>query len=380
MSGFPQDRVPARVPQGRTPRAVFARRSWLKRILPALPGVALIASDFDVRSTTGRLLHDLGLPFLILALTLPAWRRRRARGVVEYFEAENAMERVGGTLTRAAAWFLMLAAFGLIGHRVFQLAGSPAGERASTVVGVVAIILAPIALLCGRIVPRIGPRQTRRTERAVELARALNGGWVRKSRLLALGPALGFDPDAGATGRPAPIESYPGGPRRPVRFLLRLHLRWGGTCTLHWSGKALTLGGGPLKYTYKVALAEPSDAIPAAYRSAGPSDAVDRPAPRGHVLDGELAELVWCETRFHRRYPQGSRPTYTARRRVYLLDSAGYAFASIGGVRDGAKGLKTLAQHAGVPFHAYSISARGEAERKIDHLMFPRRRNSLDVG
>jgi hypothetical protein len=383
----PEDHVPERALVVRAAR----RPHWLLRVLIAVPGVALVCGDLGSSATpSSRLVHDCGLPFLLLAVSLPWWRRLPPGP----HRTENAVELLAAQLNRAGVMLLMLALFGAIGYRAADLAGWPAGHSVSGILGATAGIFGAVAVFCGRVALRLAPPQARRTERSRELVRALSGRGARGPRLFAFGAGVGFDPGRGASGRPAPIASYPGGARRVDGATLRLRMLLGGVCTLRWSGASLSLTASTTGQRFTVLLAEPADAVPAGHRPAAGEPRAESPQPppeftgRGPIaLSGRLAELVWCETTTgtiphvdHGMPGSGEHTAHRSVRRVYLLDDKGFALAVIHGVRTQAGSVNVLAQDLGTAFHAYEVSCRAAVERQIELLMFPRRLDCREFG
>jgi hypothetical protein len=215
----------------------------------------------------------------------------------------------------------MLVVFGLIADRAFTLAGLQPGADAAEIVGGCAVLLAAGLLL------------------AVPVAFELLPGPAR---------------------RPLPVREYDGTVPGIGRDTVRISLRSGNRCTLTCADGHLRLLDGDRELHYTVAFSAPY--------------AVPPP-----VADGQVTELVWCQTTMRTRSAPGGGSTYSVRT-LYLLDVRGRALAVLSGVTCSGTVALNFGKRTGVPTRAYRIACQSERERNAQDSMFPHDRRCITIS
>jgi hypothetical protein len=323
---------------------------WLGAVC-ALTGLGLEfvgAGRTAPTTTTDSLWHDIGAGLLVLAVAapLPIWRRVER----EQYAGPRPVKAWERVTVRAVAIVLLLFPLMVIVGWILQLHGQVHAADALYIVGALCVPAALLVGLGGMILLANLPIALRRPEITAELTKALYPTSTDRLRLNRGGKTSTdvFDPNLGATGRPAPAHESPGAApsAEPYRIEFELYLR--GTCTLGWTGSRFTVVG---------------------------PDSRSRPEIPGGP-DGP-AEMVWCQL-------PTVEPRYTRNRKdhirnVYLLDSAGYALVAIRGVESSWGNFGKLAKHSGVPYRVYKLRSLSRAERRVDRLLFPRRRGCVRI-
>lgn len=323
-------------------RFVSARwRTYVAGAVTSLVGIALELLGLGRTPPTAhdRVWHDIGLGFIALGLAIPlrVWRRLERTPYSGALAAE-AWKRL---IWRAGVCALLLGILGLLAEHAL---GSEGADAASHVVRVGAFIclgLCPSVLLAGRTALRIAPRALRRSEITAEIVRELSAG-------IAFGTIL-FDPDLGAAGRPDPLHERAPGP--PLDFPRSVKFRriLGAESTLEWTGNRLIV------------------------RRPEPATGAPRDLPHG------IAEMVCVATLdadapYHAK-GTGPRPA----NRLRLLDAQGYVLVDFGVVLNDWEQFDALARRAGLLFRAYELRCEEKHDQKVDRLLFPRRRDAVDL-
>lgn len=357
------------------PRFVSVRlRSWLLRGAIALPGVAVQFYGTGSPPTAAtKLWHELGLPFFLLAATLPLWRRSD-RSLLE--------PRRWGQLVRRALWrvsatLLFAAAFSLIASWSFAVLGQASAANQAATIALVLLLVALVPPPLEPLLRRLCPPGQRRAERVARLVEELRGpppgapdldpplrGALPDWGQTDPGPAAEFDPGRGAGGRIEPIYEYSGG--SPGRGRAQHELRSGlgalARVRVAWDGEAFTVTDAWRGRTHRVPVASAPGAPGHGSRSASEGrSGRRRPA---------VAELVWLEARYRR----SARRPPVRWRSLLFLDEEGYCFLGVDPfVCDWSQTVQ-LAMAAGLPCAVYEVRGLAGNVAKIRELMFPPRR------
>jgi hypothetical protein len=357
------------------PRFLSVRlRSWLLRGAIALPGMAVqFYGAGSPPTAASKLWHELGLPFFLLAATLPLWRRSD-RSLLE--------PRRWGRLVRRALWrvsgiLLFAAAFSLIASWSFAVLGQPAKASQAGAVALVLLLLALVPPPLEPLLRRLCPPGQRRAERVARLVEELRGpappgaadldpplrgalpDWWQTDP----GLAAEFDPGRGAGGRIGPIYEYSGG--SPERGRTQHELRSGlgalARVRVAWDGEAFTITDAWRGRTHRVPVASAPSVPGSGNKSAGER----RPGRRRPAV----AELVWLEARYRR---SARRPSVRWRSLLFL-DEEGYCFLGVDPfVCDWSQTVQ-LAMAAGLPCAVYEVRGLAGNVARIRELMFPPR-------
>jgi len=315
-------------------------RRWLLRVAITLPGVAILFYGTGDQAENIKVWHDCGLPFFLLAATLPVWRKPE-RGLPQALRWRELHRKV---LWRSSAVLVFGATLGLIAYRWFTWHGDPGAAHAATETGVILLLLSPIPRLVDPLVWRAWPEPLRHAVRGAKASEEL-------AKSLPWAPPE-FDPDRGAGGRPKPLQERAGGRSQGGRVATSA----GPRSVLTWDGGWLTFTAGRLRAPNKT------------YSVSVPGQAPRRRGWLGHRL-GPAAELVWVS------YPvlvnlHAGRPDRVI---MILLDAQGYRILTITNVTCSWPAAAQVARSAGLSFAAYHLECRREPFGKICKLLFPRR-------
>lgn len=360
-------------------------RTWLARAVVAVPGVAVLFVGVGSAPTTGsKLWHDLGLPFLLFAATLPLWRRAE-RNLLELPRWREILRKI---LWRTSAILALGAIAGLIAYRWCLLDGNLSGAHTANVLGVASLLLALVPPVLEPLLWPLFPAGLRRVERTARLAEELNKALVLKSgqprfvltpqaaktrRLLAATSArVEFDPGLGASGRPKPTQEYHGGPPKNRRHGTQPRRSAALSALVWWDGERFVITDRAKHRSFTLpAAARPVDdaSWPRSGGSAGRSGRLAR-------RPLEVAEIAQLETRRLSRRGSTWRISWHS---LLFLDEQGYCVLTIRWYRLSWRETMLLSVESGAPCRFYRVDCMADNADKIRDLMFPRRWRSRSV-
>ena len=321
-------------------------RRWATRFWIAVPGFAL--TMYGIGSPANgysRIWHDCGLPFFLLAATLPLWRKPEGSlpSALRWRELQRKV------FWRTSVLLVFGAILALITYRWDMWHGAAATAQVFSGVGLALLLLSLIPPLLDPLLWRAWPIQVRRTVRAGRLVEEL----TKSSPYV----PMHIDPDQGAAGRPLPVAEYGGGAPRPEPVALPVRPKWSSSpVNIEWDGNQLNIveGGSTTR------------AIPLGGR---PGESSRRSMRRRRPV----VELVCVTNRASLKTIPTTRVTFTT---LFFLDRQGYRVLSITYALCKWPAALKLAKAAGLSFAAYDLECTSERCDEICARLFPPRFSS----
>ena len=327
---------------------------WVARVVVAIPGVVLMVSGVG-SSDPGRykIWHDGGLAFLVVAGTLPVWRRVR-RGVDGAVRWREVLRR---GLRRVSVGLVVGAVGCLVGFRYFSGRGAVGTAHVMGAVGVWLVVVAVVLPLLEPVLWAVFPGGVRRVERTArlvaEIDRAAGVGVGAGGRRL----AEDFDAGVGASGRPKAFVEH-------VRVNgvsgsgEKVGMRSGGVggvgagVAVDWDGACLVVSGGAGRGRKAVA-----------YPVVGSGE--EKVWGRGVV-----AEMVSFDARDRIGGRLGAAGLGRVTRLVFV-DARGRRVLTVRPFAANWSQAVGVAKAAGVSYSYYRVDARGARADRILRMMFP---------
>ena len=212
----------------------------------------------------------------------------------------------------------------------------------------------------------LGPLAPAAVRRAARVGRVVEEMWGSAARGRGVFPGGGFDPDVGASGRPAPMYEHVGG-KRSTRHTTALLTPKGHL--LEWTGSTLTI----MQPSYL------KDLTVRGIKVRVPVPPPGRPARSGgRPLEvAEVALFVACWDAADPREPDAAGRV--RRGSLHFLDAQGYSVIVRPELQSTWRVVADVVEAAGLPIRVYAFFSTPRAAKEITRLLFPHRPSCREV-